>query len=124
MSRYRGFSTVGRRSKFRLKDYELAKQDLINHLQISKGEKLMDPDFGSNIWAMIFENKTQTFRNEILAEVSRVVAYDPRLRLTAINLTEFEHGIQIDMDIIYTGEVSPVRLQLAFETDTTTVREI
>lgn len=124
MARYKGFSTVGRFFKFRVTDYELAKQDLINHLQMSKGEKVMNPDFGTIIWSLLFENRTQELRNEIIAEMIRVVSYDPRLKLINVDLVEFEHGIQIEMDVLYTGEVAPVRLTLEFERDTATVREI
>lgn len=124
MIRYKGFSTVGRISKFKVTDYELAKQDLINHLQISKGEKLMNPDFGTSIWSILFENRTQQMRNEIMAEMKRVVEYDPRLRLRGINLVEFEKGIQVELDILYTGETNPVRLALAFETSTGTITEL
>jgi phage baseplate assembly protein W len=53
--RYRGFSTIGQTKKYRLTDLELIKRDLLNHFAIRKGEKLMDPNFGSIIWNMIFE---------------------------------------------------------------------
>ena len=46
---YKGFSTVGRNQKFRLTDFDLVKQDLINHFNIRKGEKLMNPNFGTVI---------------------------------------------------------------------------
>lgn len=124
MARYRGFSTVGRFFKFRVTDFELAKQDLINHLQMSKGEKLMNPEFGTIIWELLFENKTQELRNEIIAEMARVVSYDPRLQLISVDVFEYELGILIDMEVLYTGEASPVTLRLELERDTATVREI
>ena len=40
MSTYRGFSTLVNAKKYRLTDFELVKQDLINHFNIRKGEKL------------------------------------------------------------------------------------
>ena len=124
MTTYKGFSTVGRRFKFRLTDFELAKQDFINHLQISKGEKLMNADFGTTIWTMLFENMTADLRNELVSEIIRVAAYDPRMKLTNINIVEFEKGIQVELDVLYTGAVSPVSLTLAFETETQTVTEL
>lgn len=124
MARYKGFSTVGRFFKFRVTDYELAKQDLINHLQMSKGEKLMNPDFGTIIWELLFENRTQDLRNEIIAEMERVVSYDPRLQLISVDFVEYEFGIMIDLEVLYTGDAKPVTLRLEFERDTATVREI
>ena len=47
---YKGFSTNNRSKKFRVTDFELVKQDLINHFNIRKGEKLMNPNFGTIIW--------------------------------------------------------------------------
>lgn len=124
MTTYKGFSTVGRRFKYRLTDFELAKQDLINHLQIGKGEKLMNADFGTTIWSMLFENMTEDLRFELVAEIKRVVEYDPRLTLTNINVVEFEKGIQVELDILYTGSINPVSLALSFETATQSVTEI
>jgi len=53
-TRYRGFSTINQIKKFRLTDVELVKRDLINHFSIKKGQKLMNPDFGSIIWNMLY----------------------------------------------------------------------
>ena len=124
MTTYRGFSTVGRRFKFRVTDFDLAKQDFINHLQISKGEKLMNADFGTTIWTMLFENMTAELRNELVNEIIRVASYDPRLQLSNINVVEFEKGIQVELDVLYTGAISPVSLKLAFETESQTVTEL
>ena len=124
MSTYKGFSTVGRRFKFRLTDFELAKQDFINHLQIRKGEKLMNADFGTSIWTMLFENMTSELRNELIAEIVRVASYDPRIQLTNINVVEFDKGIQVELDMLYTGSSAPVSLKLGFETETQTVTEL
>lgn len=124
MTIYKGFSTVGRSFKFRVTDFELAKQDLINHLQIGKGEKLMNADFGTTIWAMLFENMTEDLRIELTGEIQRVVESDPRLRLVNINVVEFDKGIQVELDVIYQGDSNPVSLSLAFETATQTVTEI
>ena len=55
---YKGFSTIGQTGKFRLTDFDLVKQDIINNFQIRKGEKLMNPDFGTIIWNIIHEPLT------------------------------------------------------------------
>jgi phage baseplate assembly protein W len=124
MTTYKGFSTVGRNFKFRLTDFELAKQDFINHLQIGKGEKLMNANFGTSIWDMLFENMTEDLRIELTNEITRVAQYDPRLKLTNINVVEFDKGIQVELDVLYQGDINPVLLSLAFETATRTVTEI
>ena len=60
-------------------DVDLVKQDLINHFNIRKGEKLMQPNFGSIIWGMLFEPLPDHVNQVIVDDVSPVVGYDPRL---------------------------------------------
>jgi len=43
MARYNGFSTYNRSKHFRLTDFDLVRQDLMNHFNTRKGEKLMNP---------------------------------------------------------------------------------
>ena len=124
MASYKGFSTVGRKFRFRLTDFDLAKQDFINHLHIRQGEKLMDANFGTTIWDLLFENMSDTLRSDITTELVRIASYDPRLRVENVNVMDFEKGIQVTMDMLYTGSLEPVTLQLAFETETQTVTEI
>jgi phage baseplate assembly protein W len=110
---YKGFSTFNRNKKFRVVDFELVKQDLINNFNIKKGEKLMQPNFGSIIWSLLFEPMTDVVRNQIVDDIKAVVNYDPRIGVRNINLTEFEHGIQIELDLVYlqTNQVSNLALQ-------------
>jgi len=110
---YKGFSTFNRSKKFRVVDFELVKQDLINNFNIKKGEKLMQPNFGSVIWSLLFEPMTDVVRNQIVDDIKAVVNYDPRIGVRNINLTEFEHGIQIELDLVYlqTNQVSNLALQ-------------
>lgn len=124
MASYKGFSTVGRKFRFRLTDFELAKQDFINHLHIRQGEKLMDANFGTTIWDLLFENMSDTLRSDITTELIRIASYDPRLRVENVSVMDFEKGIQVAMDMLYVGALEPVTLQLAFETETQTVTEI
>lgn len=124
MAIYKGFSTIGRRFRFRLTDFELVKQDFINHLHIRQGEKLMDANFGTTIWDLLFENMSDSLRNEIAVELQRIANYDPRLQVENINVIDFEKGIQVSMDMLYTGAISPVNLRLEFESESQTVTEI
>ena len=69
MTIYRGFSTLINQRKTRIADYELAKQDLINHFHIRKGEKLHNPNFGSNLWSVVFDPLTATSKQAIIDDV-------------------------------------------------------
>lgn len=101
MARYNGFSTVDNPQKFRLTDFDLVKRDLQNHFAIRKGEKLMNPDFGTNIWNMIFEPLNQDTKNSIVQDIKRIVATDPRIAARNVLVTEFDRGIQIELELIY-----------------------
>ena len=110
---YRGFSTYNRFKKFRLSDFELAKQDLFNHLNIRKGEKLMNPDFGTVIWGLLFEPLTPEIKAIISKDLTTIVSYDPRLKSENIIVAEYEHGIQVTLELrfIATNQVEQMRLQ-------------
>ena len=67
---YKGFSTINRSKKFRVGNFDLVKTDLYNHFQIKKGEKLMQPSFGSIVWSLLFEPLTELTKNAIAARTS------------------------------------------------------
>ena len=117
---YKGFSTVDRYKKFRLTDINLVKQDLINHFRIRKGEKLMQPNFGTVIWNMLFEPMTDAVRQTIIDDVKTIVGYDPRTNLQNITINEFEHGIQITIDLLYipTDQITTLALQFDNQSQT------
>jgi phage baseplate assembly protein W len=98
---YKGFSTYNRTKKFRLTDNELIKQDLFNNFNVKKGEKLMQPNFGTIVWNMMFEPLTEETRTLMVDDVKRIVAYDPRTRATNVIVTQFEHGIQIEIELLF-----------------------
>lgn len=98
---YRGFSTYNRSKKYRVVDFSLVKQDLINHFNVRKGEKLMQPSFGTIIWSMLFEPMTDALRQAVIEDVTAVVNYDPRVQVINVNLTEKQYGLQIEIDLKY-----------------------
>lgn len=115
--RYKGFSTVDRVKKFRLNDFELVKQDLINHFRIEKGDKLMNPAFGTIIWSMLYEPLTDDVRATIIDDVKRVVNYDPRLDVESVLIDDFEHGIQIQIDLVFLPGNFASSLRLEFNSN-------
>ena len=98
---YKGFSTLTGNRKYRLTDFELVKQDLINHFYIRKGEKLMKPNFGTIIWNVIHEPFTEELKSVIAADIKAIAAYDPRLSMDNVVITEYEQGIQIELQLRY-----------------------
>jgi phage baseplate assembly protein W len=115
MATYKGFSTINRARKFQLTDFELVKQDLYNHFRIRRGEKLMNPDFGTIIWDSIMEPFTQALKDAIGDDVRRIAAYDPRISVRNINITEFTDGIRLELDLVYVPTNQVDRLLFNFE---------
>lgn len=112
---YKGFSTVGRKKHFRVTDFELVKQDITNHFNIRKGEKLMNPDFGTVIWDMIFEPMNDDTKATIMKDIQRIVNYDPRVSAQNVVITEYDSGVQIEIDLIYIQTNQQEKLQLQFD---------
>lgn len=118
MAKYKGFSTYNRARKFTLTNFELVKQDLFNHFHIRKGEKLMNPDFGTIIWDSLFEPFTDALKDAIATDVRRIASYDPRIGIDNINIIEFTDGIQISMDLTYIPGNQSETLSLQFDRKT------
>jgi len=118
---YRGFSTVGRTRKFRLTDFELVKQDLINHFYIRKGEKLMNPDFGTIIWNVVHEPLTEDLKSVIVTDIKAIAGYDPRISIDDVVITEYDQGIQVELQLRYVQTNQTNLLNLQFDNQSNTL---
>lgn len=98
---YKGFSTQAGNKNFRLTDFNLIKQDILNHFNIRKGEKLMRPNFGTIIWNVLHEPFTEDLKSVITQDVKAIASYDPRVSFDNIIITEFDQGIQIELQLRY-----------------------
>ena len=116
MALYRGYNTVGNITpKTRLEDAELVKRDLINHFNIRRGEKLMNPDFGTIIWDVLFDPLTEDLRDAIVDDVTRIVNYDPRLVTDSILVDEYEHGIIIECRLRFRNSNQTETMRFLFD---------
>ena len=97
---FRGFSSSNN-NKSVLTDIEITKQDLINHFQTKKTERLMEPEFGSIIWDRIFDQFTPGLRDEIVQDSIEIINSDTRAQLIDVIVDEFEHGVILQMEIEY-----------------------
>lgn len=99
-----GFSThemKGRRG-WTTYDLELVKRDLLNHFNTRIGERVMMPKYGTIIWDLLFEPFTNNTKEQVEADVRRVIASEPRVQLVELNASAFAHGIRIDVELKYT----------------------
>jgi phage baseplate assembly protein W len=121
MAMYKGFSTYNRLKKFKVTDFDLVQQDIFNHFNIRKGEKLMNPEFGTIIWGMLFEPFTDAVRKAITNDVKRIVTYDPRIAVDTIQLDEYQSGIRITITLTYLVENKTTTLSFNFDRDSRTL---
>lgn len=116
MALYNGYSTIAAKgNNVRLTDTDLIKQDLINHFNIRRGEKLMNPDFGTIIWDSLFEPFTETLRNNIYDDVTRIANNDPRLLVESVLVDQFDNGLILELRLLYTSTNQVETLKLTFD---------
>jgi len=121
MTFYRGFSTINRARKFKLTDFDLVKQDIYNHFHIRRGEKLGRPDFGTIIWDLIHDPYTATVRDAVTDDIKKIVAYDPRVNVESIRITEMHYGLYIEISLVYKPTNQTDVLMLQFERQAATI---
>ena len=113
---YRGFSTINENNEgFALYDFELIKQDIINHFHIRKGEKLSDPQFGTIIWDMLFEPFTNENRDAIIGDVAEIINYDDRVTAESVIVDTYESGIEVSALLVFLPYNISEELMLRFD---------
>lgn len=113
---YKGFSTVNTSTQsYMLYDLELIKQDLLNHFHVRKGERLMNPNFGTVIWDLLFEPMTEDLKETIVTNVNEIINYDPRLVAKDVIVTTYESGIQIECTLTFLPYNIQESMQLRFD---------
>ena len=116
---FKGFSSRAEQTNFKLYDFELIKQDLMNRLSIRKGERLENPEFGTIIYDAIFEPLTESLKQAILDDITQNLNADPRLNTTDVIVSEADHGISIQASITYVPYNITEKLTFSFDQDST-----
>ena len=99
---YRGFSTVANSfGNYKLYDIDLVKQDLLNQLNIRKGECVMFPNYGTIIWNALFEPLTDELKYALVSDLKDIIANDPRVQLDNLDVIQYEYGLQFEISLTY-----------------------
>lgn len=106
--------------KFRLVDYPLVVQNLVNALNIHKGEKVGKPEYGTTLWSFVFEPNTFDVTTQLEAEIRRVAAQDPRLILNNVSVFPQENGILVEVEFAISPFNGAEQLSLFFDQQTST----
>ena len=112
---YKGFSTQAGSKNFRLTDFNLIKQDILNHFNIRKGEKLMNPDFGTIIWDLLYEPLTESLKHAIEQDIRDVLSSDPRISPLAVQVAEKDYGILLEITMTYSNVNQTDTIKLQFD---------
>jgi len=113
---YKGFSTADPTSLTnKIFDFALIQQDIMNMFQTKKGERVMNPEFGTIIWSLIYEPFTPDVKRQISDDVTRILNYDPRVTPTTINISEAEYGMIIEATLYYKQQDVSQQMILNFD---------
>ena len=101
---YVGFSSQNSSTKsVKLYDFDIVKQDLLNRFNTRKGERVMNPDFGTIIWSLIFEPLTPSVKQKITDDLNRILNSDPRVSPTQIKVVEADAGFLAEITLLMNG---------------------
>ena len=112
---FKGFSSRAELNNFKLYDFDLIKQDLINRLSVRKGERVENPEFGTIIYDVIFEPLTEALKQAIADDIAKNLNADPRLNTQDIIVSESEHGISVQATITYVPYNITEKLTFSFD---------
>ena len=113
---YKGFSTANDSSlTHKIFDFDLIQQDIMNMFQTRKGERVMNPEFGTIIWSLIYEPFTADIKQLISEDITVILNYDPRVTPTQINIVEAEYGMVIEVTLFYKQQNVSKYMSFAFD---------
>jgi phage baseplate assembly protein W len=102
-------------------DLDLARQDLLNHFNTRKGERIMLPTFGSIVWEMLFEPLDDYTIGLIDADVRSIIKNDPRWELQSVAISEGPNALNIEIVVTYVPTNEVVKLHLTYYKVTNTL---
>jgi len=86
---YRGYNSweFEKSKSFKLNNIDLVKSDLLNHIFTKKGERVMMPNWGTQIPEMVFEPLNEDTVDVVYDELEYVFNYDPRVDIQKLKVT-------------------------------------
>lgn len=85
-----------------LKNANAIARSIRNIISTSPGEKFFDPDFGSNVTRLLFENLDDVSAISIRDEIENSINnYEPRVSLISVDTTPDYDNNSLDVKLIY-----------------------
>ena len=102
-----------------LKNENAIARSVRNIVMTVPGEKFFDPDFGSRVSALLFENVDDITASQIQEEIEySIVNYEPRVKILSITVNPNNDNASFDAVIVYEiigADVAPQELQFALQ---------
>ena len=118
---YKGYSSFEfERSKtFTLRDVELVKLDLLNHIFTQRGTRVMMPTFGTTIPELTFEPLDDDMLDDLYEQVKSVLDYDPRVEtIKLVIVPDYDtNSVVVEASLFYIelDTVDDFNLNIQFE---------
>ena len=91
------------------------KDSLFIILSTAVGERIMQPEFGSNMDKLLFEPLSTTFSTYITEQIRNAILYfEPRITLDSIDYTPDELNGKMDLTLNYTINGTNTRSNIVF----------
>lgn len=110
-----GYSTVSAPKSQQLVDLALVQQDLLNHFNTRKNERVMMPNWGCGVWDYLFEPFNSDVKDAITLEAQKVVNADPRVQVQSMDVISLDQGIRINMILLYVPSNATGTLSIDFD---------
>lgn len=101
-----------------LKDEDAVKESIKNLILTNKGERLMQPQIGGNVTAMLFENMTPAIIKIMEEQIRETInTYEPRATLIDVNVTaDYDNNtVRARIEFFITNQEQPVEITVFLE---------
>ena len=102
-----------------LKNASAIARSVRNIVMTYPGEKFFQPDFGSRVSKLLFENVDDITASQIREEIEySIVNYEPRVKILSITVNPDNDNASFDAVIVYEiigADVAPQELQFALQ---------
>jgi hypothetical protein len=113
---YKGYSSLTpANASVKVFDLDLIKQNIINTFNTRRGERVMNPTFGTIIWDILMEPMTPAIRDALNQDIKLICNSDPRAVPVQMNLTEYPTGYIVEITMKLKGTDQSSSMKLTFD---------
>ena len=93
----------------------MIKRDLLNAFNIRQGQLPGRPGYGTVLWDYLFENQVEAVQQGIINEVQRVIAQDPRIAVSEVQVFPQINGMLIEVQLQTVNGATAELLNIFFD---------